>query len=567
MPPADPLPTRGQARAPLPAPGAGSAANAPIPLNRPLPVPPGQGAGASRPAIPLAGVQPIPVGNGAVLSPAAPPGTVNRPVLVPAGFAADKPRIRTLPDDGESHVDPKEVVVRNAPPWLVSLVFHMLVLIALGLVTVTLKSSSNVVELEASMYAEQFGDELGNAMIDLESDQPEENVLTPEDMTVVEDPFVAPPNISPTADGTTATSVIDAPQVGLAFDGREEGMRDALLRAYGGNKLTEAAVTLGLEWLARQQKSDGSWSLQGPYPDAANYENTTAATAMALLAFAGNNHTHRRGLYQKKVESGIQYLLKQQDDEGAFRPDGRHNQLMYTHGQATIVLCELYAMTGDQALREPAERAVALCVKAQHTHGGWRYGIATDSDTSVTGWICMALQSARGAGLSVPQQTLDGIDRFLDRVSAEGGSRYSYMESGVPTETMTAEALLCRQQLGWSRSDPRMLKGAEYLLLPENLPSWDNPNVYYWYYATQMMHNLEGEYWTTWNGHIRDMLSGKQVKSGPQRGSWHPGSQSHPPLDRWGIEAGRLYMTCLSIYVLEVYYRHLPIYSRGQFAR
>jgi hypothetical protein len=33
--------------------------------------------------------------------------------------------------------------------------------------------------------------------------------------------------------------------------------------------------------------------------------------------------------------------------------------------------------------------------------------------------------------------------------------------------------------------------------------------------------------------------------------------------DRWGADGGRLYVTCLSLYVLEVYYRHLPLYRSG----
>ena len=43
------------------------------------------------------------------------------------------------------------------------------------------------------------------------------------------------------------------------------------------------------------------------------------------------------------------------------------------HGQAAIVLCEAFAMTGDEALRKPAEGAVRFIVKAQYNDGGWRY--------------------------------------------------------------------------------------------------------------------------------------------------------------------------------------------------
>jgi hypothetical protein len=54
---------------------------------------------------------------------------------------------------------------------------------------------------------------------------------------------------------------------------------------------------------------------------------------------------------------------------------------------------------------------------------------------------------------------------------------------------------------------------------------------------------------------MRQYLPETQVKKGPEAGSWDSNS------DRWGGSAGRLYVTCLRTYMLEVYYRHLPIYS------
>jgi len=84
-------------------------------------------------------------------------------------------------------------------------------------------------------------------------------------------------------------------------------------------------------------------------------------------------------------------------------------------------------------------------------------------------------------------------------------------------------------------------------------------NVYYWYYATQVLHHMEGEPWEQWNKVMRVALPEQQVKRGRERGSWDPTG------DTWGELAGRLYVTCLCTYSLEVYYRHLPIYrSAGE---
>ena len=54
---------------------------------------------------------------------------------------------------------------------------------------------------------------------------------------------------------------------------------------------------------------------------------------------------------------------------------------------------------------------------------------------------------------------------------------------------------------------------------------------------------------------MRQAVPTAQVKTGNDKGSWSPAG------DRWGAHGGRLYVTCLSIYMLEVYYRHLPIYK------
>jgi hypothetical protein len=202
--------------------------------------------------------------------------------------------------------------------------------------------------------------------------------------------------------------------------------------------------------------------------------------------------------------------------------------------------------------------AIKYCVASQEPDlGGWRYLPRSDSDTSVTGWIVMALQSARMAGLDVPSPVLLKVGEYLDKATPDG-SRYSYQIEMEPTLTMTAEALLCRQYLGWKRDDPRLVTGVGYLM--QNLPRYEDRDVYYWYYGTQVVHHMGGKPWDAWNGVLRDMLVKNQEKTGPEKGSWDP-LGDHP--DRWANlgQGGRLYTTCLSLYMLEVYYRHLPIYG------
>jgi hypothetical protein len=221
-------------------------------------------------------------------------------------------------------------------------------------------------------------------------------------------------------------------------------------------------------------------------------------------------------------------------------------------------------MTRNQQYREPAQRAIDFCVRAQAPQGGWRYNPGDDSDMSVTGWMVMALQSARMSGLEVPSPTLERVKEFLDAVARDDGARYAYqLRGGGGTLALTAEGLLCRQYLGWEREDARLRQGVDYILA--NLPVWrhNERNVYYWYYATQVCHHMEGADWQRWNSVMRQLLPEHQEKRGPETGSWNPrATKGDPTDDRWQ-QGGRLYVTCLSICILEVYYRHMPLYQKG----
>lgn len=451
-------------------------------------------------------------------------------------------------------------MARSAPPWLVSLLAHCLLILILAVIAFR-ADPSLLVRLQ-SEFSERIGEQLIDDSVEIEAEEPveevEEEVFVPLEEPEVEEPIAATEPIEESND-LVGPKPIEAPVIGMALDGRDLGSREALLKAYGGDARTEEAVALALRWLARQQqRRTGLWSMTGPYTDGAATENVPAATAMALLAFQGAGNTHHRGDYRNNVSRGWVGLLKYQTPDGDFfegipRSERVENHRMYTNALCTIALCELYGMTDDSYYFEPAQRAVDYLVRNQSSAGGWRYQPKVDSDLSVSGWCMMALQSARMAGIIPPEIAFRDLERFLDGVAFDDGARYFYQDARQATEAMTAEGLLCRQYLGWDRYDDRLARGVEYLR--KNPIDYDQPNVYYWYYATQVLHHYEGDPWWEWNGRMKKLLPAAQVQERRERGSWDPEN------DRWGANrAGRLYVTCLSTYMLEVYYRHLPLY-------
>jgi hypothetical protein len=103
-----------------------------------------------------------------------------------------------------------------------------------------------------------------------------------------------------------------------------------------------------------------------------------------------------------------------------------------------------------------------------------------------------------------------------------------------------------------------MLEGTQYLM--QNLPDVrSRRDTYYWYYATQAMHNMLDADWDRWNRHMRRILVETQVTGRAcAAGSWDP---EKPFDDAWGHQGGRLMLTSLSCLTLEVYYRYLPLYK------
>jgi hypothetical protein len=368
------------------------------------------------------------------------------------------------------------------------------------------------------------------------------------------------------ADSFDAAGPLVLPRLSTPFAGRRAEGRAMLVRRGGGTVESEKAVARGLDWIARHQRPDGGWGLDTAgqcaapgCPPRPALSSDAAATGLALLPMLGAGHNlGEPGPYGDAVRRGVDWLLAHQKPDGDLSAGAGGNTMMYSHAIAAMALCEAYGLSKQERLREPAQRAVLFIDGAQNAMGGWRYNPGQDGDTSVLGWQMLALRSAHLAGLKVPPRALRGGSYYLDRAKADRfGYEYAYQPGSGASPVMSAEALLIRMYLGWRRSDKRMVKGVEKVA--EHLFKSDERNLYYWYYATQLLHNIDDENWKRWNARVRDEVVSTQVQGdGCDRGSWDP---AQPRPDRWGSQAGRLFTTALSLLNLEVYYRYLPLYE------
>ena len=527
--------------------------------------------------------------------------------------------------------------MEQIPSWGASLMLHAVLLLMLGLYLYSQRTEDPTddtgtfaAQLTDSLDSLVDSDHAGDPFTTLKTDEapsmslvpaPEDTKVTnqPEipaldkfapDIVDIEKPSEAKPSTKKSAKKVKKLDFIPT-RVGFGaaikngfiedmtapFSGRQSAaIKAKLLRREGGTVRSEKAVDGGLDWIVRHQKSDGGWSLDTSSqcsgiacPEPTMMVSDTGATGLALLPLMGAGHIpNGKSRYAQNVNRGIKWLLDHQNTEtGDLFTDGNPLSWLYSHAIATMALCEAYGLTGDSNLQGPAQGAINFIIDSQDSvGGGWRYTPGMAGDTSVFGWQMFALRSAQLAGLKIPAATMKGCRTFLDEVAIDGKKvTYSYLVGRDISPVMPAEALLARQYLGWPREHPSLSKGAGQVA--RDLLSNDDRNIYYWYYGTQLLHNMNtgslnpddkpkdpekakekeqlsdaqkmhNENWRLWNIRVRDGLVRMQMQgNGCDRGSWDP---YDPVPDRWGQRAGRLYLTALSTLTLEVYYRYLPLY-------
>ncbi|TWT69545.1 prenyltransferase/squalene oxidase repeat-containing protein [Crateriforma conspicua] len=485
--------------------------------------------------------------------------------------------------------------IRATPAWLVSTAVHVALLVALGLVTMT--EPQKIINVLTAAVTDDRGPEIKEFVIEEvdvdvstemevsadpppalnEFEQVVESIaldVPTEAISVPIESFDLAANMAPAGDVLQSLQSMAS----QSLSSRGKDMREDMLRKYGGTPSSEAAVSAALKWLALHQAPNGGWTFNhasvcrgrcGNIGEPKYLRAYNAATALALLPFLGAGQTHYEGEYQQVVRKGLLFLIKN-GRKGKIKgvnmldftePGGR----MYSHGLAAIALSEAYAMTQDPALAEPTQAALNFIVWAQGPDGGWRYQPNSPmGDTSVVGWQLMALKSGYMGHLVVPPQSISESVRYLNRVQGKNGAVYGYVAPPAPrmddptklkiSPACTAIGLLCRMYTGWQKGDPRLEAGVQELARI----GVRRDNIYYDYYAAQVLRHHGGSEWQAFNEILRDWLVSTQSQDRGAKGSWHfPDSQSH----KGPVEGGRLLSTAFATMILEVYYRHMPLYA------
>ena len=528
-----------------------------------------------------------------------------RPTLKPA---AAKPAAATQPqptpivvadkDSDDRGRSPLAALLRQTPAWVVSVLVHVIALLAMALFVT--KPPEKPVAVAIFSSASESDEPVAEFTDDLPTEMPQPDPVATEepvpDQPVVVDPGVisdaADTTAAPLAVDTSAFGDISAPasnllgsvtgvaggkDLGGAY-GRRGNPGQAAAKG-GGSPETEAAVDRALAWLIEHQMPDGGWSFDlnqcpkcaGKCSNAAGVTSAPdrcGATALALLPFLGRGNTHQEGRYKQEVDRGIKFLIdlaakgngnmarasqtKPKWDRGD--PSG------YSQALAAMALSEAYGMTKDEKLLGPAQAAIDCVTDWQDPKsGGWNYKHREGGGTmSCSSMNFLALKTGQLAGLQVNPASFQLFVGFLDASAYKDGAGYGYGpgdrdERRYLTHALTAQGLLCRMYLGWKKDKPALQRGITEALANRGP---DQGNFYFNYYATQVMYQTQGPAWDAWNTQLKGILVPSQSTAGHETGSWLPKNN-----DVGFTYGGRLYMTAMATMTLEVYYRHMSIYG------
>jgi hypothetical protein len=278
---------------------------------------------------------------------------------------------------------------------------------------------------------------------------------------------------------------------------------------------------------------------------------------LSVLAFLARDHVpNKPGPYRDVVGRGIEFLIAQQDENGDLRGPsdlrgaGSARGNLYDQGIATLALAETALMNHDKRCTNAALAGAHFIVSAQnHETGGWRYAPQEPGDSSVFGWEVMALHSAEMLGFVTPDIARRRELKYISYATlGKHGMLGCYLPSGDPTPPMTAEMAFSRMLLGQRLGAAEAKECTDFLA--QEPPDLSRPDLYYWYYASLSMMQMQSQSWKVWNSLTRDGLIHMQQHGGPCDGAWKISMKR-------AAHAGNIFTTAMATLTLEVYYRYL----------
>src|SRR4051812_22752402 len=225
---------------------------------------------------------------------------------------------------------------------------------------------------------------------------------------------ISPAFAQPPATRDVTATLAPVPQPNVSTDNKPANVLSA-----DEWQRVDVAVNRALDWLAKQQRPDGSFpTLDNGQP---------AVTSLCLMAFVAHGHTPTDKRFGQRLGRAIDFVISCQKPNGLVTltgPDGPEISrnldhevgtcAAYNHAISSLTLSEMYGMCDApraKRIQGAINKSLVASLLMQHwpkdqarDRGGWRYiddggpNSEYDSDLSITGWELMFLRSARNAG-------------------------------------------------------------------------------------------------------------------------------------------------------------------------
>jgi hypothetical protein len=269
-----------------------------------------------------------------------------------------------------------------------------------------------------------------------------------------------------------------------------------------------------------------------PYTDAPPAADAPCPLAVsAEVASPPWSGPGRRRLVRVSLKAAQRWLRAAQREDGGFAAIADDDAL------ATLALCELYAVSRDFTLKQPAQRAVDHVVAAQERDGSWALGETGAAGALRTARMTQTLLAGRTAGLDVPPAAVDRACAFLRGRLRPDDLRAERWRGAA------ALGLFVRRLAGEARSTDDLRDAVR--VFTESVPSSTSPGA--WHEGMLAAYQLGGAAFTAWNRGMLKALLPAQRTTGCAEGSWDPAPDS---------TGGRVEATALAVLTLEVHHRH-----------
>jgi hypothetical protein len=364
-------------------------------------------------------------------------------------------------------------------------------------------------------------------------------------------------------------------------------------------------VNAALTWLKDHQCHDGHWggtefssattrkkakiTYNAEFVEPGRYQsdygwgsraNDVALTGLSLMAFDAAGIDATDADFGNTVRRAIGYLRSVQLNDGFFGPNAEGRCEFYGHATATIALAEQMVISGDSSLKPAVQAAASFILKAQNPGLGWRYGVKSDdNDSSVTGWMVLALRSALMAGARLEVREVYGsaakwYDAAFEYTAGYPATRYhvsndpssEWNANGYePTPAMDAMHICARLAINakdWGKENKTLIAQAKHMTGSENLPTWQEKKIdyYYWNFGSLALYQMGDKFWQPWRKPLMDTLNqnqrgfrkGETVETAEtldEYGSWDA-------VDAWHEAGGRVYSTAMNCLTLQTEWRY-----------